>query len=56
MTHQFRALKVVHTDFKLRKIWCELEFDMGSIKSLWLTLITELSVVAKSLPLITPIC
>jgi hypothetical protein len=56
MTHQFRALKVAHTDFKLRKIWCELEIDVGCIKSLWLTLIRELSVVAKLLPLITPIC
>jgi hypothetical protein len=42
---------VAHIDFKLRMIWLELEIYVGSIESFWPTLIRQLSVVAKLLPL-----
>ena len=55
MTHQFSALKVAHIDFKLGKIWRELEIYVGSIESLWPTLTRRFSVVATPLLVITPI-
>ena len=55
MRHQFGALKVAHMNFKLRKIWGELETYVGSIESMWPTLIRQLIVVAKPRPSITPI-